>query len=141
MAANFRGVVQDIGLGAEHALFFAGEKHEAHGAARHQAQRLKTARDVDHHGGVHAIVLRAGAQVPGVQMGADQHDFLRPLAAPYFRHHISGLNRRPPMRLGRSSRTRTSPCSERRANRAAWMRATMAAGRGRLLLPHPMGWR
>ena len=69
---------------AEHALFFAGKQHEANRAARDGAGSVNHARRVNHHRGVAAVVERARAQFPGIEMRAEQDEFVRLFAPANF---------------------------------------------------------
>ena len=73
-----------IGEAAAAAVLFVGEQHHAHGAPRPQVQLLHDPQRFPRHHAAAAIVGRAGADVPRVEMAADDDDFVRLLAAADF---------------------------------------------------------
>ena len=85
-------VLLDIGQGAVTALFFAGEQDEANGALRRGAFRQDAGRFQDH-AGAGAVVQGALAQVPGIQVGAEDHELVRLLGAADFAHGVEDLDR------------------------------------------------
>src|SRR5882757_2397662 len=79
---------QSILPGTEQALLFAAEEHETNGAPRNQSGGLDRARGLDHQSGVAAIVQRASAQVPGIEMRAENDCFIGHFAAANFSYYI-----------------------------------------------------
>src|SRR5690606_23317506 len=77
-----------IAATAGQAVFLVGEGHDpdaARGRARQVADQLAGRhRDAD----AGRVVDRAGTQVPGIQVPADQHDFVRTLAAGDLADHV-----------------------------------------------------
>src|SRR4029077_13201591 len=63
----------DVLPGAEHALLLAGPECEANGAARNEAGGFDRAGRFDDERRVAAVVQRAGAEFPGIQMRAQDH--------------------------------------------------------------------
>jgi hypothetical protein len=55
--------------------------------------RTYGARRLDHHRRIGAVVLRAGAEVPGIEVRAEQHDLIGPFASAELRHHVTGFER------------------------------------------------
>ena len=95
-AANLvqlRAVRDDVLPGAEHALLFAAEEREANGAARHEAGGSDGARGFDHHRGVAAVVQRAGAEFPGIEMRAEDHRFVGFFVAANFADDVELVDR------------------------------------------------
>ena len=77
------------------------------------------------------VVGRAGADVPRVDVAAEQHDLLRPLAAANLADDVGRLDVGFEVRLPSSSRTRTRrPRAISRAIRSASSTAMAAAGIG-----------
>jgi len=86
-AANFvqpRRVRQGVLPRAVHALLFATEEHEANRPPRQQSRGLEGARRFDHQRGIAAVVERAGAQVPGIEVRAEDNCFVGLLASTNF---------------------------------------------------------
>ena len=69
------------GLGAEEAFLFSAEEGEAEGAAGGASGGGDGLGDGDDGGCAGSVVLRAGAGVPGVEVTADEDDFLGEVAA------------------------------------------------------------
>ena len=90
---HFRAMRLHVGPRAEHALLFAAEQNEADGAARQQSAGFDGARGFDHQRGVAAVVQRAGAEFPGIQMRAENDDFVGLFVAANFADHIELLHR------------------------------------------------
>src|SRR5438445_6532452 len=66
----------NVSAGAEQALFFAGPEADANGAAHLEASGLENADGFEHHAGACAIVGGAGATMPGIDVRADDNDFV-----------------------------------------------------------------
>src|SRR5882762_5863175 len=79
---------QRILPGAEQALLFATEEHETNGAPRNQSCGSDRACGLDYQSGVAAIVQRASAQVPGIEMRAENDCFIGHFAAANFAYYI-----------------------------------------------------
>src|SRR6202142_3428916 len=82
-----------IGPGAEHSLLFSGEQNKTNRAARNRARRLDDAGGVDHQGSVAAVVERARAKFPGIEMSAEDDELVGFFAASNFGDDIFGINR------------------------------------------------
>ena len=74
-------MVEGIGAGAEQSLFFAGEKNEADRASRLHARSLDGSQRIDDQRGVAAVVERARAQFPRIEVRTQDHELVRLLAA------------------------------------------------------------
>ncbi len=84
----------DVLARADQALLLAGKQDEADRALGLQAELLERARGFQHYHRPRAIIGGASAQVPGVQMRAENHHLAGPLAAGDFRDgviHLDGL--------------------------------------------------
>src|SRR5690606_23096691 len=79
VVGDVRRMLVRIGAAAPQALLLVGEGDHADAARRLQRLEQRAGGHGDSDAG--GIVDRAGAVVPGVQVAADQHHFLRPLAA------------------------------------------------------------
>ncbi|KAG1390480.1 hypothetical protein G6F59_015187 [Rhizopus arrhizus] len=88
MQGHVLGVRFGVGLAAVQALFLVGEGDHANGPLR---RLLELADQVaGRHGDAHAcaVIDRAGAQVPRIQMTANHHHFLRQAAAGDLADHV-----------------------------------------------------
>ena len=81
-------VTVTIVAGAVEAVFFIAEQHHAHRAARALAEALQQPSGGGDDGHAGAVVQRALAQVPAVEMGADEHDLVREVGARHFADHV-----------------------------------------------------
>ena len=70
------------------ALFLAAEEHEADCPSRQKPSCLNRARRFNHKCRVAAVVERSRAQLPRIQMCAEDDDFIRLLVAPNFAHNV-----------------------------------------------------
>ncbi len=77
MAIQFNGMSLRIPPRTVQTLHFAVEQSEADGAPRTDPQPFHLPGQVKDQGHVAAVVQGAGAQSPGVQMGADDHELFR----------------------------------------------------------------
>ena len=82
-----------VDVRADQSLLFAGEKNEADGAPRLHARRLNGSQRIDDQSGVAAVIERARAQFPRIEVRAQDHEFVWLLAASYFRDHVRRLDR------------------------------------------------
>ena len=73
-------------------FFFAGKENKPDGAARLHAGSFDRPQRIDDHCGVAAVIERAGAQFPGIQMSSEDHEFVGLLAAFDFSNNICGLD-------------------------------------------------
>src|SRR6266850_559088 len=73
---------------ANRALFFAAEEHESNRAARQEPGGLDRARGFDHQRGIAAVVKRAGAQFPGIEMRAQDDGLIRLFVAADFSDNV-----------------------------------------------------
>ena len=87
---ELRGMRLGVGATAEQALFLVGEGDHANGAARCAFeiadQRTRRHRDGD----AGAVVDRAGAEIPGIEMAADHDDFVGQFAPADFADDVVG---------------------------------------------------
>ena len=86
-----RGLVRvfgAVGRGAVHAVLFVRPQHQPHGAARPDAELLHEAQRLPRHDAAGAVVRSTGAHVPRVEVAADEHHLLRPLAADDLADHV-----------------------------------------------------
>jgi hypothetical protein len=65
-----------VALRSEQAFFLAAPQADANGAARLDVQRFQDAHGFHHDDGAGAVVGCARARVPGVEMGAEHHEFI-----------------------------------------------------------------
>ena len=93
MIGHFGLVLFDVGERTEQALLFAIEQNEANGAARALAGTQDGFRSAEDAGGTHAVVGGAFGQIPGIEVRADDQNFLRVFAAANFSHGVGGLHR------------------------------------------------
>src|SRR5260370_6933292 len=84
-------VLSDVTFRTQHALLLARKKSEADGAAWNYAQVVERSRQIDHHGGVDAVIFRARSQIPGIEMRSNEHDLVRLLASANFRDYVFRL--------------------------------------------------
>ena len=98
----------DVFPGTEQSLFLASEKHEANGAARQETGGLDGARGVNHHRCVAAVVEGTGAQVPGIEVRAENDGFVG-VFAPRIWPTTFSWSIGPPTLFGMVRRTRTLP--------------------------------
>ena len=75
-ARNVAEVLLHVALGTEKALFFAGPKSDADGAARFDLQSGEDAHDFHGHDGARAVVGGACRGNPGIEMAAEHDDFV-----------------------------------------------------------------
>ena len=66
--------------GAAQAVLFVGQQHDAHRPARPDAELLHQPQRLPRDDAADAVVGGAGADVPRVEMAAEQHDLVRLLA-------------------------------------------------------------
>ena len=71
----------DVGARSEEALFLAAPERQANGSIELEVQRLEDAHHLDHHRAAGAVVGRAGARVPGIEVRPDHHDLVLASAA------------------------------------------------------------
>ena len=81
VVGELRPVALEVGASAGEAVLFVGEEHDAHRAARPQVELLHQPQRFPRHDAAAAVVCRAGADVPGIEVAADDDDFVGPLAA------------------------------------------------------------
>ena len=67
-------------------------KNEADGAAGNRAGGFDYAGGVNHEGCVAAVVESAGAEFPGIEMSAEDYEFVRLFAAANFRDDVFGID-------------------------------------------------
>ena len=85
---EFGAMVEGVGAGANQSLLFAGEKNEADGAPRLHARSFDGPQGIDDQRGVAAVIERARAEFPGIEVRAKNDELVRLLAAPDFCDHI-----------------------------------------------------
>ena len=125
---------------AEESRLLAREEDEADRALRPRA-RGDRPRHVDDERAVDAVVEGPGAEVPRVEVRAEEHDLVRPSRRRGSPRRRSAASPGPPTRLRMSSVTRgAAPASTRRARRSPSSRATCAIGMG-AIGPHVIVWR
>src|SRR5208282_2573376 len=90
---HFRAMRLHISPGALQALLFAAKQNEADGAAREQAAGLDGAGRFDDHRSVAAVVQRAGAEFPGIEMRTEDYDFVGLFVAADFADHVELVRR------------------------------------------------
>src|SRR6266851_1116297 len=73
---QFGAMRQGVLPGTQQALLFAAEEDEANGAAWDKPRGFDGARGFNHQRGVAAVVQRARAQIPGIEMRAENHRFV-----------------------------------------------------------------
>ena len=78
---ELRGVSLGVGLAALQAVLLVGEEDDADGAPRLLRHEADLPRGLDDDAAARRVVDRAGAEVPRVEVRAEQDDLLRPLAA------------------------------------------------------------
>ena len=76
-------------------MLFTAEEDEPNGASRQQPRGFDGARGFDDQRRVAAIVERASAELPGIEMRPKNHNFVRPLITANFTHNIFLLCRPP----------------------------------------------
>ena len=77
-----------IRVAAAQAVLLVREQHHAHGPPRADIQLLHQPRGFPRHDAPHAIVRRAGADVPRIEVAADEHDLVRQLAPANLADHV-----------------------------------------------------
>jgi hypothetical protein len=87
-----RAVAIAVVHGAAQSVLFVGEQHDANRAPWSQLQRLQQPPDLPRRDRPSAIVSRAGANVPGIEVAADDDDLVRPLAPAHFRDDVRRLD-------------------------------------------------
>ncbi len=90
---EFGAVLLDIAPGTDQSLLFAGPEHEAQRPPRPHTGSDDGPGGVNHQRGVAAIVERSGAQVPGIQMCAQQNNFLGALPSPDLGDNVALFDR------------------------------------------------
>src|SRR4030095_11837302 len=68
--------------------FLPSPQREANGTARRTAEGGDRTCRFQHHSAACAVVLRAGTEVPGIEMRADQDPFVRMIAAANFCNNV-----------------------------------------------------
>ena len=91
MLRQVRCFAARVFIGAGQAELFVGPQHYANGAPRLQACLLDADGSRTGNGDAGTVVDGAMAQVPGIQVAADHHHFLRELAAGNFADDVGGL--------------------------------------------------
>ena len=81
-------VLVEVGAAAAQSVLLVHEQHGADGALRLQVHVVHQAHRLHHHGHARAVVDRAGAEVPGVEVRADEDDLIGLLAAAELRHDV-----------------------------------------------------
>ena len=81
-----------IAVAAAHAVLFVREQHHAHGALRADVQLLHQARRFPRHHAADAVVRRARARIPRIEVAADEHDLLGLLAALDLADDVEGFD-------------------------------------------------
>ena len=79
-----------VRLAAAPAVLLVGPQHEADGPPRPQPQLLHDPQRFPRHDASAAVVARAGADVPRIEVSADDHDFVGPLAAAKLADDVRG---------------------------------------------------
>ena len=90
MAGQLLGVRLGVGLATLRAFFFGGEEHRADRAARDQAQAPQRRQRLHDDRAAGAVVLRPFADVPRIDVRADDDDLVGQLAAAQLGEHIEG---------------------------------------------------
>ena len=90
-----------IAEAAAAAVLLVGPQHDADRPARPQIQLLHQAQRLPRHHAAAAIVGRSGADVPGVEVAADDDDFVRQLAAAELADHVGRVGVGQEVRLHR----------------------------------------
>ena len=118
-----------ISFAARAAVLFVGPEDHAQRTPRRETQRVNEVRGFERRDAAGTIVLRARADVPGIQMAADDDDFIGPLAAAEFRRSRWPNRHRATCALPcRGARSRVFPESTRRWISRASSMVTAAAG-------------
>ena len=89
---EFGAVIESVCAGAEQSLFLARKKNEANGASRLHARSLDGTQRIHDQGSVAAVVECARAQFPGIEVRAQDYEFVRLPAASNFCNHVGGLD-------------------------------------------------
>ena len=77
-----------VGARTEQSLLFSGEKDETNGPARQDFGGFDRPKRIDDKRGIAAVVERAGAEIPGIEMRADDHELVGLFHAAEFGNHI-----------------------------------------------------
>src|SRR5208282_2786908 len=93
MIFHFRRVLLYVGEGAEEALLFSGEEHETNGAAGTLSAFQDGFGGGENADGSGAVVRGAFAQIPGIEMSADDDDFFGMFAADEVTDYVCGFDR------------------------------------------------
>ena len=77
-----------VGVGAAQAVLLVGEQHQPHRPAGLDAELLHQAQPLPGDDAPDGVVRGAGGGVPRVEVAADEHDLVRPLAADELANHV-----------------------------------------------------
>ena len=91
MIGELRAVRVTVGEASPQPVLLVGEQHDAHRSSRAQVQCLHQPQRFPRDDAAAAIVDGAGAHVPGVEVTADQDDFVRTLAPDNLADHVGGI--------------------------------------------------
>ncbi len=83
----------DVLLRANQTFFFTAEQNKANSALGLEIQLSESARGLEHGDGAGAVIGSAGAEIPGVQVSAKDHDFIGLLASAELCHGVIDLDR------------------------------------------------
>jgi hypothetical protein len=81
-------VIGEVGPPAVQSVLLVHEEDAANGSLRRQAHLFQQPHRLHHHGHAGTVIDRAGAEVPGVEVAADEDDLVRPFAAADLRDHV-----------------------------------------------------
>src|SRR5215472_4305980 len=82
-------MVAHLSQRAPSSRFLAGVQHESQGASGAKLERTDLAGGVDHQCDVASVIQSTSAQLPAVEVGAEDDELVRSLTATNFRHHVS----------------------------------------------------
>ena len=81
----------EIGSRAGQPVLLVREQHDTHGTPRPEVQRLHQPQGLPRHHASAAVVGRSGADVPRIEVAADDDDFFRALAAANLGDDVRGV--------------------------------------------------
>src|SRR5438045_6087590 len=80
-----------VGARTEQSLLFSGEKDETNGPARQYFGGFDGPKRIDDKGGIAAVVEGPGPEIPGIEMGADNHELVGLFCATEFGNDVGGF--------------------------------------------------